>query len=1239
MSTRSFDCPVKNCTGRFVTRTKLVEHRRTVHQADVSLTFKDKVTMTILRGNNGRFQCPVCYFDHDNANTFRMHGNRHQSTPTATVSVVQPSLGLPGSSLPAATATATPIVEEMLRFTPPLIEDLVAGEDTAFVQPDTTFVQGDTASVRGDTAIDDNDTAADESGGCTEEPKAAPLAPKDSPKADPAPGTDPTPGTGPTSLLASLLGTLDSLNKMTASELDASTTSALLQVPQPPRLPAQALPISSLKPSANPPPQLQPFTGLPSRSSPVTLPIPKLPKLPKPPKSPKPPKLPKISPSAPQITPQTASEHLRPNPLWLPSISTMWNHYGPPDLIQRMVALTMLDLESDDPAAGFTYLKQRMAANIKAAYQQASNLPLDIQRRVLTSIGILSVDAFNPEFSTRGQELLLRLLLFQLRTLELDFPFEDLVASKISSTPEEWKLRNAIMKILCKETIDDDTDGPELDYLVVSLLWQTPFAQVHSSEKFHHNLFLNFVALLAWDSWKKSDRRDFDAVAGDLVELETAIRALCVWTSFVLFDRNKAAGAYKPQNRFSTVFDLQDTKYYFEFLSADTPFAFGAFVRSIDYWRDWRKQDSKVSVSGVIRIDLQILDFGAVPQLLKETMSDLANLMAKLTFYQVLKLDLREIVDDVRNIEPGYGIDGGYPKDWLLEKFLAGANAVMSNGEINLQFIQAYSTYMSSALQLLATALLLTVGDVLGPQEVSHLTFRNGWLHRTCRNFFVIDGEMFVAFPNSGKVILRKLPVRLGLIVAKFIVFIIPFCDQMFKISKAQIVEVPFAWKMPLDPPTLFTTYTQRCYPPVSISNMFRSQALEVLKVDLKPDVIREVIRQLKRYLGVQIEPFYTTKIGNISQLTLPPDLVRTMKLEASSDETKWHAYLSGAPISDVLPASEPSTAMKVKIEAIASLQLAVTRTSDYVTIFTTRIAPLNKSDPKKHVVFTRTSALAKIMANNPLCPGFAITDLNEDRAVLAKWASASSRHFLFVPFGFKRAAFQELGVNITCVTYIGAPRSLADVLDHCPLPHALNVLAEPKREVTSVASEGDIEVQRWLDSGCYKVDLYHALGAPRRTCHQISGADCSFCRKNPARTQKDLGILTKLRSTKSCPFCYLHTGRLLKHDKTCENLEDVADLTTFIMECLYQARAAGVCACGLPKEKVCRTSCQLKMVPTVLACSIARDPGIWANLHPIKQFPPSPTVEWMLNPTDGGNGISTILDLALEAGFLPAVE
>ncbi|KAK6495497.1 hypothetical protein TWF481_002547 [Arthrobotrys musiformis] len=386
MSSRTFNCNAPGCTGSFETRTKLAEHRRSVHQTEVSLTFKDNVSRIVQRGGDGDFYCPICNFHHANANTFRMHGNRHRSTQANTVSLVHSAGG-------ASISIATPIVDDMLTFAPTPEED---PEPSQPMFPARSPVP------------------------------MSPLAkspPAKSPALDVQPGE---PEADPGQQFGSMSpGIMSPRSSQPAPVPHPTSTGSTPPVrPQRPAQPARKASAPKVRRLSSRPtevrspiPGASPIRGRspePARSS--SVPLPEL----------------KLVPAAPKITRETAPRILSSSPLWIPSISTTWGEYGDPGFIRRMIALTTLD-SGDDQC--FDYFQKRMASNLEIAYQKTVDASIDDQRRLLTSIGCLGASRGRGSKIIKGPTLDTRATIIEsnnlgtsyvVRILDEDIPFEGL---------------------------------------------------------------------------------------------------------------------------------------------------------------------------------------------------------------------------------------------------------------------------------------------------------------------------------------------------------------------------------------------------------------------------------------------------------------------------------------------------------------------------------------------------------------------------------------------------------------------------------------------------------------------------------------------------------------------------------------------------------------------------------------------------------------------------------------------
>ncbi|KAF3307954.1 hypothetical protein TWF173_002074, partial [Orbilia oligospora] len=72
------------CTGcrlEFPIQSKLSEHRRSVHQTEVKVTFGNGEQVKLVRVG-GEFRCPVCEIPYKNPNNLRGHVKTHP-TPTS----------------------------------------------------------------------------------------------------------------------------------------------------------------------------------------------------------------------------------------------------------------------------------------------------------------------------------------------------------------------------------------------------------------------------------------------------------------------------------------------------------------------------------------------------------------------------------------------------------------------------------------------------------------------------------------------------------------------------------------------------------------------------------------------------------------------------------------------------------------------------------------------------------------------------------------------------------------------------------------------------------------------------------------------------------------------------------------------------------------------------------------------------------------------------------------------------
>ncbi|KAK6522478.1 hypothetical protein TWF281_003039 [Arthrobotrys megalospora] len=1190
------------CNITFPNASSKKKHDRETHEHEILVNFKDRVSRKVIR-QNGLFSCS-CGYSSRNSNNFRMHGQVHVAPPLPTVADTAVTAPLP------TVATVAPVLPIITPF-PGLGEVGSAGTiiDPPVAAPSVTPTLGvpETPAGHGlreaqipdippippipeDIGVDDDFPAPDDLPGQIDD--APVLCPPTDPAEIPVqPPLEPPPQSSPQmpppapspSDPASQEAQVVELEEAQVVELEEAQAAELEEG------------VSDIKRRrigdvANMDVDIE---GIDAAAAAILLYRPQL-----------------------LLLGPTTSIHSSSPPIW-----TKWKDYGDAAFISRMAKMTSLELPNDPEV--FVSIRKKATQFISQSINYIGEAPDMFRRKLLTSVGAVSKEMLVIEDPAAIEAMFLRYVLFLFRICTDDFPLEEFQRCRAETSHHMWQVRNVLIGI----TKADITEKRYLQYLGV-FAGSGYNTHAVNPEAYQTSCILNFVNLMAWEEKRKgfvTGQEMYDL----LYQVDVMARVIAAGLTLLQYGDHSIKNGSAPiiSGRPDPNRNFQD----YELLSVDGAFGLSALSRSLHLMQLVGFGQQELASSETVTL-------GDLRKAYVVSLADVDEKLKYMSFGVELPLDLASIYDDVPNVKPGYSfateLSNLFDRNYLervAQKDKALLAKVIPGGTLSGEFYNAYSSYYSRTLELIATVIAICCGETFEPEDCARLILENGGGYS--RSFYVHGGNLFLVWRVVGteEIRMQVLPKEFAAMVCKVIIYVVPFLQWM----KDKMEKSPLDWAHPLLPRTFFTVST-RAIPGSSIRTIVRGQS-KVIKADLTPKLLQDTVLRLKDQQEISSRIEVSRRLDLLAGSLRPKFTVITARdLENEKGELEWLGDL----FTEVSRMERYKSADTVHIRGI---HLAVKRSGAPMKRIVNDMANFNSSCSKdlKGLLFVRSAAAVKMImgVGTTSVKPYQLVDVEKEAKTLDAWLQDPVNHILIAPF----SQFESLKCFKEEIGWIVHCESCGDInilLEHCKLPHkGLRVYVTRESEFSGFAtSKEEALMSEWLNDNCRKKFLYWQMGFEGGNCHEEGAHLCDYCEEHEEFEFVKKALQT-IATSGACGFCLLHRTSITHHsnqpNKICPYQKDLAELSTVTRAIKFRTSFVEGCCkvCGLPASW-CPDKCQYKALPALLCASAILDPEITKKLAKFKIEPGRKIADFLLN---GGsrNGMVLVLKVLLQGGYL----
>ncbi|KAF5261492.1 hypothetical protein FOXYS1_7818, partial [Fusarium oxysporum] len=317
---------------------------------------------------------------------------------------------------------------------------------------------------------------------------------------------------------------------------------------------------------------------------------------------------------------------------------------------------------------------------------------------------------------------------------------------------------------------------------------------------------------------------------------------------------------------------LQDVRQKYTVLGSQSPFeelfsllAYGKAIASSEtppFLLRWSDDGQSVSHG-----DLLTISIGSFRQLPQALLGEASRLCAELMYDWQPPLDLTSIKDDLTNTTHGFSFVT-HPRNGLVDAYLklslkactSLSNPLSRRGIWDRKAVFAYWKKEEALREVLAGLLMMTGGGQPRGPDLLHILLRNCGTAE--RGLYVYNG--FVIYltrshkakrsTNREFVVARFLPIQVGHIVYKYLVYIRPFVDMLAREQYPYIRECSwymFRYRFEPDSSPWATerlTGIVKCYTGKTWGQSVTLRLLRQLCIGIAEKHVREVIRPFNRF-------------------------------------------------------------------------------------------------------------------------------------------------------------------------------------------------------------------------------------------------------------------------------------------------------------------------------------------------------------------------------------------------------
>ncbi|EXL39949.1 hypothetical protein FOCG_17451 [Fusarium oxysporum f. sp. radicis-lycopersici 26381] len=317
---------------------------------------------------------------------------------------------------------------------------------------------------------------------------------------------------------------------------------------------------------------------------------------------------------------------------------------------------------------------------------------------------------------------------------------------------------------------------------------------------------------------------------------------------------------------------LQDVRQKYTVLGSQSPFeelfsllAYGKAIASSEtppFLLRWSDDGQSVSHG-----DLLTISMGSFRQLPQALLGEASRLCAELMYDWQPPLDLTSIKDDLTNTTHGFSFVT-HPRNGLVDAYLklslkactSLSNPLSRKGSWDRKAVFAYWKKEEALREVLAGLLMMTGGGQPRGPDLLHILLRNCGTAE--RGLYVYNG--FVIYltrshkakrsTNREFVVARFLPIQVGHIVYKYLVYIRPFVDMLAREQYPYIRECSwyvFRYRFEPDSSPWATerlTGIIKCYTGKAWGQSVTLRLLRQLCIGIAEKHVREVIRPFNRF-------------------------------------------------------------------------------------------------------------------------------------------------------------------------------------------------------------------------------------------------------------------------------------------------------------------------------------------------------------------------------------------------------
>ncbi|KAG7408489.1 hypothetical protein Forpe1208_v012076 [Fusarium oxysporum f. sp. rapae] len=265
--------------------------------------------------------------------------------------------------------------------------------------------------------------------------------------------------------------------------------------------------------------------------------------------------------------------------------------------------------------------------------------------------------------------------------------------------------------------------------------------------------------------------------------------------------------------------------------------------------------------------DLVTISMGSFRQLPQALLGEAGRLCAELMYDWQPSLDLTSIKDDLTNTTHGFSFVT-HPRNGLVEAYLklslkactSLSNPLSRKGSWDRKAVFAYWKKEEALREVLAGLLMMTGGGQPRGPDLLHILLRNCGTAE--RGLYVYNGFMiYLTRSHKAKrstnrefVVARFLPIQVGHLVYKYLVYIRPFVDMLAREQYPYISECSwymFRYRFEPDSSPWATerlTNTIKCYTGKAWGQSVTLRLLRQLCIGIAEKHVREVSRPFNRF-------------------------------------------------------------------------------------------------------------------------------------------------------------------------------------------------------------------------------------------------------------------------------------------------------------------------------------------------------------------------------------------------------